>query len=197
MRIIAGEAGGRNLESPEGQEIRPTPERAREALFSTLGNIAGAVVVDAFAGTGALGCEALSRGADLCYFIDTSPEAIELIEENLERIDARDRGIILEGDVEASLPLIYDDPDLWLLDPPYDTELGAAALEAMVASPVVTDGALVVLEQSTRAELPTTEGFRREDVREYGKTRLVYLRRITDRPTDGSESSDDPTVSQQ
>ncbi|MFB6352375.1 MAG: 16S rRNA (guanine(966)-N(2))-methyltransferase RsmD [Bradymonadaceae bacterium] len=180
MRIIAGEAGGRNLASPPGQEIRPTPERAREALFSTLGNITDAVVADGFAGTGALGCEALSRGARLCYFIDDDPTAIELIEENLERIGAEDRGIILEGDVESSLPLIYDDPDLWLLDPPYDEGVGVPTLEAMVASPVVTEDALIVFEQGTREEIPEIAGLRQEDVREYGKTRLVYFRRVED-----------------
>lgn len=178
MRIIAGEAGGRNLKSPSGRQIRPTPERAREALFSTVGNLADAICVDAFAGTGALGCEALSRGAELCYFIDQRPEAIGLIEENLDRIDATDRGIILEGDVEASLPLIYDDPDLWFLDPPYETELGEQTMKAMAESPVCTEDALVVFQQSTREDVPEIEGFRIEDQREYGKTRLVYYRRV-------------------
>ena len=176
MRIIAGEAGGRNLESPEGEEIRPTPERAREALFSILDNLADAIVVDGFAGTGALGCEALSRGAALCYFVDQRPEAIELIEENLERIGAADRGIILEGDFESSLPLIYDDPDVWLLDPPYNSGLGESALEKMVESPAVTEEALVVLETSTRGEPVKVEGFEIVDQRDYGKTRLVFYR---------------------
>lgn len=196
MRIIAGEAGGRNLASPETQKVRPTPERAREALFSTLGNIKDAVVVDGFAGTGALGCEALSRGAALCYFIDNRPESLDLIEENLERVDAGDRGVVLEGDVEESLPLIYDDPDLWLLDPPYHSGLGESLLERMGDSPIVTEGALIVLEQSTSEELPQVDAFRREDARKYGKTRLVYLRRVTEDETDDdSESSDDSDTS--
>lgn len=178
MRIIAGEAGGRNLASPSGQEIRPTPERAREALFSTIGNLTDAIVVDAYAGTGALGCEALSRGAALCYFIDTSDEAIELIEENLDRIDGSDDAVVLQGDVEESLPLIYDDPDLWFLDPPYDSGLGVQTLQAMADSPVVTEDALVVLEQSTLEEVPELDAFRIEDQREYGKTRIVYYRRL-------------------
>lgn len=177
MRIIAGEAGGRNLKSPETQEIRPTPERAREALFSTLGNIVDAIVVDAFAGSGALGCEALSRGAELCYFIDESAHAIEVIEENLERIGASDRGIVLQGDVESTLPMIYDDPDLWLVDPPYFSGLDQGIMDALAESPVVTDQSMVVLEQSTKDDIPTVRGFDEEDCREYGKTRLVYYRR--------------------
>jgi 16S rRNA (guanine966-N2)-methyltransferase len=178
MRIIAGEAGGRNLASPSGQEIRPTPERAREALFSTIGNLADAIVVDAYAGTGALGCEALSRGAALCYFFDTSDQAVALVEENLDRIDASDDAVILQGDVAESLPLIYDDPDLWFLDPPYDSGLGVETLQAMGDSPVVTEDALVVLEQSTLEEVPELEAYRIEDQRDYGKTRIVYYRRL-------------------
>ena len=178
MRIVAGEAGGRSLATPSGREIRPTPERVREALFNTVGNLAGANVVDAYAGTGALGCEALSRGAELAYFIDNRPEAIALIEENLDRIDGGDRGIVLEGDVVESLPLIYDDPDLWLLDPPYGEGLDVATLEAMADSPIVTEDALIVLQQSTRSEVPEFEAFRIEDQREYGKNRLVYYRRV-------------------
>lgn len=179
MRIIAGEAGGRSLASPSGQQIRPTPERAREALFSTVGNLADAVIADAYAGTGALGCEALSRGAALCYFIDTSDEAIELIEENLDRIGASDDAVVLQGDVVESLPLIYDDPDLWFLDPPYDSGLDAQTLREMAESPIVTEDAMVVLEQSTLQEnIPELEEFRIEDQREYGKTRLIYYRRL-------------------
>jgi len=179
MRIIAGEAGGRNLASPSGQEIRPTPERAREALFSMVGNLADAVVVDACAGTGALGCEALSRGAALCYFIDTSDEALDLIEENLDRVGAADDAVVLQGDVVESLPLIYDDPDLWFLDPPYGSGLGIQTLRAMAESPAVTEDALVVFEQSTLEEnVPELDAFRIEDQREYGKTRLVFYRRL-------------------
>ena len=178
MRIIAGEAGGRSLATPEGREIRPTPERAREALFSTIGNLEGAVVADVYAGTGALGCEALSRGAKLCYFVDNGPEAIALVEENLDRIEAPDRGIVMEGDVIETLPMIYDDPDLWFLDPPYDTGLGAETLEAMREATCVTDEALIVLEQSTEEPTVEVDGFRIEDQRDYGQTRLVYYRRV-------------------
>jgi 16S rRNA (guanine966-N2)-methyltransferase len=178
MRIIAGRAGGRGLASPRDRSIRPTPERAREALFSTVGNLTGAVVADVYAGTGAMGCEALSRGADLCYFIDESPAAIELIEENLERIEAADQGIVMEGDVVATLPMIYDDPDLWLLDPPYDSGLALKTLEAMREAECVTEDALIVLETSVDEPPLEVEGFRTEDQREYGKSRLTYYRRI-------------------
>ncbi len=178
LRIIAGEAGGRRLATPDDDSIRPTSSRAREALFSTVGNLTDAVVADAYAGTGALGCEALSRGASHCYFLEQDPEALGLIEENLDRIDAEDRGIMLEGDVVGSLRMMYDDPDLWLLDPPYDAELGASTLQAMREADCVTENALVVLELGHRQAVPEIDGFRIEDVREYGHTKLAYLRRV-------------------
>lgn len=181
MRIIAGRAGGRSLASPSSREIRPTPERAREALFSTLGNLVDAVVADVYAGTGALGCEALSRGAKMCYFVDNRPEAIDLIEENLDRIDAADEGIVMEGDVIETLPMIYDDPDLWFMDPPFGMGLGAKTLEKMREAECVTEGALIVLEQHVDEEIPEVEGFEIGDEREYGKSRLIYYRR---RPAD-------------
>ncbi|QDG51017.1 16S rRNA (guanine(966)-N(2))-methyltransferase RsmD [Persicimonas caeni] len=178
MRIIAGRAGGRSLASPETREIRPTPDRVREALFSILGDIHDAVVVDGFSGTGALGCEALSRGAKVCYFIERREEALELIDENLERIDARDQGIVLRGDFTKQLVMIDEDPDLWLLDPPYHKGLGQKALEEMVGAPCVSDQALVVLEQDLGEDVPEVDGFELEDTREYGRTRVSFFRRV-------------------
>lgn len=178
MRIIAGRAGGRRIASPETREIRPTPDRVREAIFSILADVRDAVVVDGFAGTGALGCEALSRGARAAYFIDPSDEAIGLIEENLERIDARDQGIVLQGDFAAQLLMIDDDPDLWFLDPPYGTNGAHEALEAMHKADCVTDRTLVIVEQDEREDLPEAEGFELEDKRTYGRTRVAFFRRV-------------------
>lgn len=180
MRIIAGRAGGRSLASPETREIRPTPDRVREALFSILGDIHGAVVVDGFSGTGALGCEALSRGASVCYFIEQREEALDLIEENLDRIDARDQAIVLRGEFTKQLAMIDEDPDLWLLDPPYHKGLGQKALEAMVDAECVTDRALVILEQDLGEDVLEVEGFHQEDIREYGRTRVTFFRRIVE-----------------
>lgn len=180
MRIIAGKAGGRRLVSPETRLIRPTPDRAREAVFSILGDVRGAIVVDGFAGTGALGCEAISRGAEACYFIDSRDEAIAIIEENLEVIDARKQGIVLKGDFASQLLMIDEDPDLWLLDPPYNKGLGEAALEAMASAACVTDRALVVLEQEENEPLPDVDGFELEDQRVYGRTRVSFWRRVID-----------------
>jgi 16S rRNA (guanine966-N2)-methyltransferase len=178
MRIIAGSAGGRRLAPFETRDIRPTPDRAREAIFSILGDIHGAVVVDGFAGTGAMGCEALSRGASECYFIEPRNLAVGLIKENLERIDASERGVVLQGNFNSQLMMIDEDPDLWLLDPPYHQGLGQAALEAMVDAECVTDRALVVLEQDVDEEVPQVEGFEHEDERLYGRARVSFFRRM-------------------
>lgn len=177
MRIIAGLAGGRALATPRDRSIRPTTDLVREALFSILGDVRDVVVVDGYAGTGAMGCEALSRGASHCYFIDKSPEAIALVEENLERIDARDRGIILPGEFSEQLDRIADDPDLWLLDPPYPTELAPKALEALAEAACVTEGALVVIEQDENKPLAEHEAFDLEDGRTYGRNRIAFYRR--------------------
>jgi 16S rRNA (guanine966-N2)-methyltransferase len=178
MRIIAGRAGGRRLAPFETREIRPTADRAREAIFSILGDVHGAVVVDGFAGTGAMGCEALSRGASVCYFIDPRNVAVDIIKENLERIDAPDQGIVLQGNFNKQLVMIDEDPDLWLLDPPYHQGLGQAALEAMVDTNCVTDRALVVLEQDIDEDVVEVDGFEHEDIREYGRARVSLFRRL-------------------
>jgi len=181
MRIIAGFAGGRKLKSPDTYSIRPTPERVREALFSMLGDLDGAVVVDAFAGTGALGLEALSRGAERAYFFDTSKEAIETIEENVRRVGVESQAIIKKGDfIEGLVTGISGTPDVFFFDPPYGSDRAARALEAMAGQPdKVTEGALVVWESGSDEEIPEAEGFELVEERSYGTTRLVFFRRLS------------------
>lgn len=180
MRIIAGNEGGRSLATPSDRSIRPTSSRTREALFSILGNLRDAIVVDGFAGTGACGLEALSRGASHCYFIDASPDAIHLIRENIDRVDAGDNAIILEGKFDEQLKLIADTPDLWLLDPPYGSDAGASALQTMAGSRCVTDRALAVLELDKRTGAPEVNDFEITDRREYGRTQLIFYRYHSD-----------------
>lgn len=178
MRIISGTARGRRLKTPPSQAIRPTTDRVREALFSILGSIEGAVVVDAFAGSGALGLEALSRGAGRCYFFDTSRQAVEVIQENVERVGVEDRSVVRECSLVTGIETVVEDtPDLWFFDPPYDTSLAAQGLEAMASTPdKVTPGALVVWESGRDEEIPQAAGFEVVDSRRYGSTRLVFFR---------------------
>lgn len=180
MRIIGGSARGRTLATPGDRRIRPTIDRVREALFSILGPLDDVVLVDAFAGSGALGCEALSRGAAHCTFIDRSRAAIELVRENLRRIDARDRATVIHDSFLETLDDLERDPDLWILDPPYDSDLDERALETMHRSPRVTLDTLVVLEsRSTSAPTNLPPSFELEDERTYGDTHLIFVRRIS------------------
>lgn len=183
MRIIAGSSKGHRLRSPKGDRIRPTSDRVREAIFSMLGDIRGASVVDAFAGSGAMGLEALSRGAKRCYFFDPSSEAISLVEENARRTKLADRCRITGRSFLEGFPDAIDDtPDLWFLDPPYGTDLARRALEMMDAHPeIVTGGALAVWESGVDEPVLDPAGFSRARVKEYGTTRVMFLRRIDSR----------------
>ena len=182
MRVIGGTAGGQRLASPSTDRVRPTGDRVREALFSMLGPIEGAGVVDGFAGSGALGIEALSRGASRCFFFDRSRSAIETIEQNLRRTGFADRAIVARTTFVRGLEHhVVGTPDLWLLDPPYRTDLAGGALRAMQqATDKVTPGALVVWESEVDEPIPSLERFDRTRAREYGRTRLTFFRCVDD-----------------
>lgn len=183
MRIIAGSARGRKLASLPTDAIRPTSDRVRESLFSILGDVHDLVVVDGFAGSGALGLEAISRGARRAYFFDRSGRSTALIKENAQRTRAGRRAIIERCTFNQGLEehLGQETPDLWFLDPPYHTTLAHKALEKMATSPRVTAGALVVWESDVDEAVPHTPAFELEDERIYGRTRIQFLRRREDR----------------
>ena len=180
MRIISGFAGGRRLHAPSTDAIRPTTDRVRESLFGVLGELDDVIVVDGFAGSGALGCEAISRGAARCYFFDTSRHAIDLIKANLEVIRAEDRAVVKKTTFKRGLMAIDQEPDLILLDPPYGAHaLVQSAFDAILASPMVTSGALVVLEQDIDDALPELDAraeIAQEHERVYGRTRITLWR---------------------
>jgi 16S rRNA (guanine966-N2)-methyltransferase len=182
MRIIAGYARGRRLVTPSNDSVRPTTDRVRESLFSILGDLEDAKVVDGFAGSGALGCEALSRGAARCAFFDPSTQSIELVRENLKRIDAAHLAAVSRLPFTQGLARLDFDPDLVFLDPPYHTPLAQQALDALAASPRITPGALVVIEQDIGDTPASHDAFDLDDERIYGRTRLRFLRRA-DAPT--------------
>ena len=132
MRIIAGDWRGRKLVAPLGDLTRPTADRTRETLFNMLasrvGSFDGLSVVDLFAGSGALGLEALSRGAASCLFVEQDARAVEAIRKNIETLDARARSVVQQGSV-LSLSPAKAAHDVIFLDPPYDTGAGHVALE--------------------------------------------------------------------
>ena len=154
MRVISGEWRGRNLKSPTWDGLRPTSDRLRETLFDILGpSIRGARVVDAYAGTGAIGIEALSRGAAWVCFVDNDPRAIKLIETNLAGVGADRRYAIIRADVRSAASARGADAfDLAVFDPPYGAEAAAGALDAAAALP--GEHLRVVIEHAKRNTPP-------------------------------------------
>jgi 16S rRNA (guanine(966)-N(2))-methyltransferase RsmD len=174
MRVIAGTYGGRRLQAPPGEATRPTSDRVREALFSILGDrVQGARVLDLFAGSGALGVEALSRGAASATFVDSAPAAIRALRANLEALGAEAE--VVRADALRwlrSAPAAARQYDLVFLDPPYRRagELGAPLSAAL--APVLAAGALVVAEADRRAPLELT--MPATDERRYGDTLIRF-----------------------
>ena len=174
MRVIAGTYGGRRLQAPPGEATRPTSDRVREALFSILGDrVQGARVLDLFAGSGALGVEALSRGAASATFVDSAPAAIRALRANLEALGAEAE--VVRADALRwlrSAPAAARQYDLVFLDPPYRRagELGAPLSAAL--APVLAAGALVVAEADRRAPLELSIPM--TDERRYGDTLIRF-----------------------
>jgi 16S rRNA (guanine966-N2)-methyltransferase len=173
VRVVAGEYRGRRLKAPAGRDTRPTADRVREALFSILRTVEGLVVLDLYAGSGALGIEALSRGAAAATFVDDDDRAIAAIRANLDafgiaaRVVKSDALAFLERDQGALYDLVF-------LDPPYDSapELGTRLSELLPG--VLAEAALIVTESDKRAPLDLAMPL--ADERVYGDTRIAFHR---------------------
>ena len=178
MRIIAGAWRGRPLAAPEGHGTRPTSDRAREGLFSMLqsrlGSFEGLRAADLFAGTGALGLEALSRGAEHCTFVENDRGANAILKRNVERLGAADRATIRAQGIEHAPPPAQP-CDLVLMDPPYAAGLAEAALLKVADPAWLAPGALVSVEADR--PLPPPAGLVLEAERRFGKAHITLLRR--------------------
>ncbi len=181
MRIIAGKFRGKQLTSPEDESIRPTADRVRESVFniiaSRLGpNLDGLRVVDLFAGTGALGLEALSRGASNVVFVDTSAEARGLIRDHIEAFGAGGVAKLLRRDATSLGAAGTMGPvDLVFLDPPYGHGLGEKALSSLRDGGWLKPETLLVLEEASEAAVELPAGFALEDRREYGAAAVYFI----------------------
>ena len=205
MRIVAGRHRGRRLEAPAGMAVRPTADRTREALFNILTQgklpwrapvggqgvggqaveergaerranpLAGARALDAFAGTGALGLEALSRGAAFVTFMENQAAALAACRNNIALLEETARSEALRCDVLRPPPAPAP-CDLVLMDPPYNQGLASPALAALEAAGWLAPGALGVVELMAKESFAPPEGFETLDERKYGKARLVFLR---------------------
>ena len=179
MRIIAGELKGRRIEAPKWDGLRPTSDKLRETLFNVLApRIAGARLLDAYAGTGAVGIEALSRGAAHVTFVEKDPRAVRLIEANLERCGVEDRyAIIRAGLADTVKRLGAERFDIIFLDPPYgaDTLVDAVALAGSVAAA----DTVIVIEHASKHEAPAASGaVARVRVVRSGDSALSFYRRV-------------------
>lgn len=183
MRIVAGRHRGRSLTAPEGLAVRPTADRTREAAFNVLcqGKLAGgrdplpgARVLDAFAGTGALGLEALSRGAASAAFMESQAAALAALRANIARLGEETRAEVLAVDVLRP-PAAPAPCALALLDPPYNQGLAAPALSALAAAGWLAEGALIALELMKNEGFEAPTGFEELDLRTYGKAKVSFL----------------------
>ena len=182
MRVVGGSLRGRALAGPKSAAIRPTADRLRESLFNILVHacgdlVTGARVLDLFAGTGALGIEALSRGAGFALFVDQSAEARALLCENVTVLGLGGTSRIFRRDATKLGPLHPLEPfSLAFLDPPYGQGLALAALSSALGGGWLVPGALIVIEETTRARFAAPTEFTELDRRTYDDTELIFLR---------------------
>ena len=176
MRIISGAWRGRPLIAPKGEATRPTADRVREALFSMLasrlGTFEGLRVADLFAGSGALGLEALSRGAGHCTFVEQDGAALDALRANIAKLGAKSTEV-RAGSV-MTLPLARESYDLILLDPPYATGAGSVALDRLQRLGWLAPGALISVE-TAKNETIEVAGLTVEAERSHGKAKLTLL----------------------
>jgi 16S rRNA (guanine(966)-N(2))-methyltransferase RsmD len=172
MRIIAGTRRGHRIAAPKGRETRPTSDRVRENAFNLIGPVDGAVVLDLFAGSGALGLEALSRGAARATFVESDRDACRVVNANLDKLGLA--ATVLCQDVLRALAQERGRYDLVLCDPPYDFD--ADRLAPQLAG-LLEDGGLLVWESSSRLPPPSVPGLEVRTTRTYGSARLTLFER--------------------
>lgn len=183
MRVVGGTLRGRPIATPQHEGLRPTADRVREAMFNILAHgiadfdLEGVRVIDLFAGTGALGVEALSRGAAYCLFIDDSPEGRALIRRNVEAFGLTGQTKIFRRDAtdlgDAGRGAAYG---LAFLDPPYGKGLAEKALAALASGDWLVPGAIAVVEERAATEVAIPAAYTEIDRRTYGDTQVIFLR---------------------
>ena len=178
MRVVAGTLRGRPIVAPEGEGTRPTTDRAREATFNSLvslGAVEDAKVIDLFAGSGAMGIEALSRGAASCAFLERDRKALDSIRHNIKTLQLADNTTVVSGDVMTNVVALRN-VDLVLADPPYDFDRWADLLT--VLNLVIAPGGVVVTESGREIQPP--EGWDVIRSKRYGRAWVAFLQRSDD-----------------
>lgn len=182
MRVISGTARGTNLETLEGNNTRPTLDRVKEALFNIIQcNIVDANVLDLFSGSGALGIEALSRGAKSCTMCDKYYEAIEVINKNIKKTHFEDKAYIIKNDYKKALDLLQGHQfDIIFIDPPYALDIAVDSIKRIVELDMLKNDGIIILE--TDNEKKEIEQLKKinvnvYDLRKYGRITLMFLNR--------------------
>jgi len=182
MRIISGAARGTKLYTLEGENTRPTLDRVKEPLFSIIQcNIKDSIVLDLFAGSGALALEALSRGAKKAILCDKSYEAIEIIKKNIEKTHLEDKTKVLCMDYKKCLDSIQEKLDLIFIDPPYKLDIAVKAIEKILEKKLLSEDGLIILEtDEEKRELQEIKNLNLNieviDFRTYGRIKLIFLK---------------------
>lgn len=181
MRVISGTAKGTRLESLEGDKTRPTLDRVKEALFNIIQNdVMDAYVLDLFSGSGALGIEALSRGAKFCVMADKSSDAIKVISKNLQKTRLEENAKIVKNDYIKTLNSLNQKFDVIFIDPPYAENIAVNAVEHIIKLDLLAEDGVIVLE--TDEEERELENLKKVnvnvyDLRKYGRVKLIFLNR--------------------
>jgi len=181
MRVIAGTARRLLLKTPEGLDTRPTTDRIKETLFNILmPYLSGAVFVDLFSGSGGIGIEALSRGAQKAYFVENNQKAVACINDNIEHTHLSDKAVVLKQDVFSALRgSIKDTADIIFLDPPYHQGYEKKVLELLCDASYVNEDTLIVVETSleTAMDYVETFGFSIEKEKRYKTNKHIFIRK--------------------
>lgn len=180
MRIIAGKRKGLNIKTIEGESTRPTRDMVREALFSILtSKISDAKFLDLFAGSGAIGIEAISRGAAEACFSDTNPQCIKIIKENINKANFENESRIFNLDYKLVLKKLKDEKfDVIFIDPPYNKGLGVDAIMRISEYDLLTDDGVIILETDTNEEVPEEIGiYEKYNNKKYGRNILNLFKR--------------------
>ncbi len=179
MRVISGTARGRKLLSPQGNDTRPTTDRIKETLFNIISPLVpDSVFLDIFGGSGAIGIEALSRGAELAVFVDNSRKAVNLIRENLKLTNLSEKSLVLEADYKKAMQLLSEQNRKFhviFMDPPYYKDFTLEALELTVKYNLLANEGIIVTELGSKEPLPEVSGLKVYRQKNFGTTTMVFM----------------------
>lgn len=183
MRVISGKARGTKLSSIESLSTRPTLDRVKESLFNIIqNNLKGAVILDLFAGSGQLGIEALSRGADKAYLCDINRDAVKMIKQNLEKTKLKDKAVVINEDYKKALRILNTNEkfDIIFIDPPYKEDIAVDSIIDIIHESRLKENGIMIIEtdeiERDLREINKIENIKIIDQRKYGRASLIFIK---------------------